>query len=166
MTNVLGPRALRADDETEGFDCGEAELNSWLSKYSFQAARSGSAQTFVLLQGTTVVGYYTLTTGAVEPSKATERARTGMPRHPIPVILLARLAVGADWQGKGLGAALLRDALVRSLSVSNEIGVRAVLVHAKSEAARAFYERYDFESMPDSDNHLMLLIKDIRNLLA
>lgn len=88
-----------------------------------------------------------------------------MPRHPIPVIILARLAVDERWQGRGLGEALLGDALLRAVAVSTEVGIRAVLVHAKSEAAHAFYEHYDFEPLPGTKDHLLLLIKDIRQLL-
>jgi GNAT superfamily N-acetyltransferase len=113
-----------------------------------------------------VVGYYALAAGSVEPEQAPERIKKGLARHPVPVILLARLAVDRHEQGKGLGAALLKDALIRAAAAADEIGVRAVLVHAKDEDARAFYERFDFEPSPTDPLHLYLLMKDLKKTIG
>lgn len=109
-----------------------------------------------------VVGYYALSAASVEQDDAPTRVRKGLARHPIPVILLARLAVDQSEQGRGLGAALLKDALQRAGSAAGEIGARAVLVHAKDEEAKAFYEHFDFEPSPSDPLHLFLLMKDLR----
>ncbi len=116
---------------------------------------------FVIHRDQRVVGYYALAAASVEREEAPERVRKGLARHPIPVILLARLAVDHREQGKGLGAALLKDALIRAAGAADEIGARAVLVHAKDDDARAFYERFDFDPSPTDPLHLFLLTKDI-----
>lgn len=121
--------------------------------------------TYVAALGDRVVGYYSLTPAQVEYGDAPDRVRRGMARHPIPVILIARLAVDRTWQGKGLGAALLLDALRRILAASDIIGVRAVMVHAKDETARRFYEHFDFDPSPFEPLHLFLLTKEIARLL-
>jgi GNAT superfamily N-acetyltransferase len=110
--------------------------------------------------------YYSLAAGSVEPGAATERAATGQGRQPIPVIVLARLAVDLTEQGHGLGEQMLVQALARSAEAASLIGVRAVLVHAKDAAARGFYERYGFEPSPTHPLHLLLLMKDIRKTLG
>ena len=97
---------------------------------------------------------------------ATQRVRKGLAAHVIPVILLARLAVDRNVQGTGLGAALLKDALLRATGASQEIGARAVLVHAKDEQAKTFYARFDLEASPTDPLHLFLLMKDLRRLLG
>ena len=111
-----------------------------------------------------MVGYYALTAGSVEREESPERVKKGLARHPIPVILLARLAVDRREQGKGLGAALLKDALIRAAGAADEIGARAVLVHAKDDEARAFYEHFDFEPSPIDPLHLFLLMKDLKRI--
>jgi GNAT superfamily N-acetyltransferase len=158
------PEALGSDHNLEGFDCGEASLNVWLIRHARPAAAVGSARTYVVLdsdQGR-VVGYHALTAGGVEREAATARAIKGMPQYPIPVVLLARLAVDVSVTGRGLGAWLLRDAMLRTLAASETIGVRAMLVHAADEEARAFYLRHGLEPSPTDPLHLMILIKDIR----
>jgi GNAT superfamily N-acetyltransferase len=111
-----------------------------------------------------VVGCCSLTTGSVEYAESAERLRKGLARHPVPVIL-ARLAVDGRRQGKGLGAALLLDALRRVLAAADIVGVRAVMVHAKDEAARRFYEHFNFDPSPADPFHLFLLVKEIARLL-
>jgi len=108
------------------------------------------------------VGYYSLSAGSVEKSSVPERVGKGIPRHPVPVVLLARLAVDHQFQRGGIGKGLLRDALQRALSAADVIGIRAVLVHAKDEKAAAFYRKFGFESSPTDLLHLMLLMKDLR----
>lgn len=166
MTDICKPRPLAGTDKLSSFDCGEQELNSWLLRHALQAAGSGSAQTYVATKSRSVVAYYAITTGAIEHEQTTARTSRGMPRHPIPVILLARLAVDLRFQSEGLGAALLRDALVRCVGVADQVGVRAILVHAKNSHAADFYSHHGFERSPSDKHHLIMLIKDIRKTLA
>jgi GNAT superfamily N-acetyltransferase len=159
---LSAPTLLTERHDVEGFDCGYSALNTWLIRYALTNQRAGAARTFVVCEGDRVIGYYSLAAGGVDPADAPPRIRKGLARHPIPVMLLARLAVDGRHQGKGIGGALLRDATLRILNVADQIGVRAILVHAKDEKARAFYERFDFEPSPTDPLHLMLLIKDAR----
>jgi len=155
----LGPRHVLG-----GFHSGEPSLDQWLRDRARAAAGAGSARTYVVedaRQGR-VVGYHALTVASVTHERATPRARRGMPRHPIPVVLLARLAVDASVQGRGIGAFLLRDAMTRTAAAAGRIGIRALLVHALHEEARAFYLRHGLEPSPTDDLHLMILVKDIR----
>ena len=109
-----------------------------------------------------MVGYYSLAVGAVERGEAPARIRKGLARHPIPVMLLARLAADRAEHGRGLGRILLRDALLRTAEAAEIAGIRAILVHAKDDEARAWYERLDFEPSPTNPSHLFLLMKDLR----
>ena len=112
-----------------------------------------------------MVGYYSLAAAQIIYADASPRLQKGAPRHPVPVVLLARLAVGRAKQGHGLGAALLKNAILRTLGAAEAIGVRALLVHAKDESAKMFYQRYDFEPLPGHPLHLALMLKDARRLL-
>jgi GNAT superfamily N-acetyltransferase len=131
------------------------------------AAAAGSARTFVTIdaQQERIVGYHALAAASVEHEAATERVRRGMPRNPIPVILLARLAVDRSVQGRGLGAWLLADAMRRSSAAAERVGIRALAVHAIDERARRFYEHHGLSPSPSDPQHLMILIKDIRAAL-
>jgi GNAT superfamily N-acetyltransferase len=163
MSDFSAPRKFTAVDKVEEFSCGQADLDDWLKRFALVNQRSGMTTVFVTLSGDRVVGYYALATGGVERVKAPERIVRGQPAHPIPVVLLARLAVDSSVQGKGLGRALLRDALMRVAAAADEIGVRALLVHAKDERAREFYMRCcEFEPSPTDPLHLFLLMKDLR----
>ena len=153
---------LAPHHDVSAFDCGREELNEWLQRHALASQRSDSAQTYVLCQGTAAVGYYALVAGSVDREDAPGRVGKGMPRHPIPVLLLARLAVDRSLQGRGIGAVLLRDALVRAASGAEIIGARALVVNAKDDEVRAFYERYDFEPSPIHPLQMFLLMKDLR----
>jgi GNAT superfamily N-acetyltransferase len=157
------PQPLAAEHLLAGFDCGRESLNVWLERHARQAAASGSARTYVIVdqQQERVVGYHALTAAAIERTNATQRIVRGMPQYPIPVVLLARLAVDRTVVGSGLGAWLLRDAMLRTLAAAQTIGVRALLVHAIDDEARRFYRRHGLESSPTDPLHLMILIKDI-----
>ena len=113
-----------------------------------------------------VAGFYTLAYGSVEHGDAPERTRKGLAKHPVPVMILARLAVARKFQRRGLGKHLLRDALLRTLQASDIAGLRAVVVHAKDDGARLFYQRYHFEPFPGDRLKLALLLKDLRALIA
>ncbi len=134
------------------FASGQPRLDSWLRAYAGQSQRRDAARTFVVADDQArVVGYYTLVAAQAEHSAATAAARKGLSKHfPIPVVLLARLAVTKDCQGRGLGAALLADAMRRTVRAADEVGIRAVLVDAIDEPAAAFYQRFGFAPLADS----------------
>ena len=155
-------RKLERSHLVEDFDCGYEDLNRYISRFALNNQSAGSAQTYVAIAGNTVVGYYSLAVGAVAHTQAPPRMAKGLARHPVPVMLLARLAVDGEIKGQGLGAALLRDALARTLQAADIAGIRAVIVHAKDDAARRFYEHFDFDPSPTDTYHLYLLIKDLR----
>lgn len=161
-------RKLEPTDEVVTFDCGHLALNQFLQKYALVNQKANAAQTYVVCeQGTvTVAGFYSLAVGSVEFSDAAVRVVKGLARHPIPVMLLARLAINRPYQGVGLGKALLKDALLRTAQAADLAGIRAVLVHAKDDAARTWYRSFGFEPSPTDPYHLFLLIKDIRALLV
>ncbi len=161
------PVLLTADHQVEQFDCGQSSLNEYLKRYALRNTAAGTARTYVTTvpNSSSVIGYYSLAAGAVEKARAPGRVSKGIPNYPVPVVLLARLAVDLRFQGKGLGKGLLRDALLRSLSAAEAIGVRALLVHAKDERAAQFYAQFGFLPSPTDPLHLMLLVKDIRRTL-
>jgi GNAT superfamily N-acetyltransferase len=155
---------LRREHAVEEFDCGHTELNRFLQRHALQNQRSGGAQTYVGLVDSTVVGYYALAVGSVEQEAAPERVKKGLAKHAIPIMLLARLAVDRHWQKRGIGAALLKDAVLRTLQAAEIAGIRALVVHAKDDSAKAFYQRFDFIPSPTDPLHLFVLPKDLRHL--
>jgi GNAT superfamily N-acetyltransferase len=155
---------LNRNHVIEGFDCGREPLNRFLIRFALQNQQAGASQTYVLLADDAIAGYYTLAVGQVEYDNAPPRLTKGLARHPVPVMLLARLAIASSWQGKGLGAGLLKDAMLRTLQASEIAGIRAFAVHAKDDQARAFYEHFDFVPSPTDPYHLFRLLKDIREL--
>ena len=157
---------LRPDHKIEGFDCGREELNRYLLRYVWQNQQAGAAQTYVGLVGDFVIGYHTLAVGQVSREEAPERLTKGLARHPVPVMLLARLAVDRRWHGQGVGKALLKDAMQRTLQAADIAGIRAIAVHAKDEEARTFYQRFDFMPSPTDPMHLYVLLKDLRRIIA
>lgn len=146
----------------ERFDCGQPALNRFLTRHALQSQQAGASQSYVGLSEEVVIGYYTLAFGAVEHADAPGRIAKGLARHSIPLMVLARLAVASDWQGRGVGAALLRDAVLRTLQAADIAGLRALAVHAKDDAARAFYQRFGFVPSPTDPFHLLALLKDLR----
>lgn len=157
---------LRFDHETEAFDCGKAELNRFLHRFAFVNQRANTAQTYVVCRGTQVVGYYSLTVGQADHRDAPTRISQGIARHPIPLMILARLAVDRREQGKRLGAALLKDALLRCAAAADIAGIRALFVHAKDEEATAFYRHFNFQPSPTDPHHLFLLMKDLSRMFG
>jgi len=148
------------------FDCGGHEsLNDWLKRFALSNQKNESARTYVVHRNGSVAGYYSISAGSVRCEEAPARISKGLARHPIPVILLARLAVDKDEKGRGLGKALLKDALLRIAQAADIVGARAVLVHAIDEAAKKFYLHFGFEPSPIHELQLMLLMKDLRKSL-
>ena len=164
MSNAaLGvPVPLQTSHQSDDFDCGRTFLNDYLRRFAWINHQSGAARTYVSCRGRRIVGYYSLAFGSIEHAAASSRVRKGLARHPIPIMLLARLAVDVTEQGQGIGKGLLKDALLRNLQAADIGGLRALIIHAKDVHAKSFYERFGFESSPLDELHLMLLIKDIR----
>ena len=161
---------LARGHDVDRFDCGAEPLNRFLQLHALANGRAGASQTWVATadEGGTgddrVVGYHTLVVGEVRHVDAPERFGKGLPRHPIPIMVLARLAIDRTWQGRGLGSGLLKDALTRTLAAAEIAGIRAMVVHAKDEIAKTFYERFDFIPFPSDPLHLGLLLKDARRM--
>lgn len=164
MPRFTGPDPLDTEHDLDGFDCGVESLNIWLTKHARQAGASGSASTFVVedAEPQRVVGYHALAASSISLQEASARAARGMPRHRIPAALLARLAVDITVCGRGLGAWLLRDAMLRTLSAAESMGIRVLMVHAIDEQARSFYEHHGFEPSQTDPLNLQMLTKDIR----
>lgn len=153
---IHAPELLSGHHQTADFDCGEAVLNHWLQKMALKNQHHHASRTFVVCnQHRQVLGFYALAAGAVTHPLAIGSVRRNMP-DPVPVVVLGRLAVDKSMQGQHLGAALLKDAVLRSQNVAEQIGVKALLVHALNESARDFYLRYGFSVSPIDDWVLML----------
>lgn len=158
------PVPLGPQHRLEAFDCGKENLNVWLARYARQAESSGSARTFIVEELTehAVAGYFSLTVGQVDILEAPDRIRKGMGRFPIPVVLLARLAVATACQGRGIGYAMLQNAIHRALLLAEQVGVRALLTHPIDAEAERFYLKYGFIPSPLREQQLLLLLKDAR----
>jgi GNAT superfamily N-acetyltransferase len=162
------PVLLLATHRVAGFDCGDSALNSYLLKFALANHQAGFSRTFVSTDvQNQVVGYYTLTVSQILHENAGERLTKGGARHPIPVALLARLAVDKTAQGRRLGQGLLLDAIGRVLTAADSLGIRALLVHAKHDRAAEFYRKHaGFEPLPGDPLALFLLLKDARKSLG
>lgn len=148
----------------DAFDCGQEALNRFLVRYALANQQANASQTYVGLADDVVIGFHTLVVSEVAHADAPERMSRGLARHAVPVMLLARLAVSSQWQGRGVGAGLLRDAVIRTIRAADIARIRALVVHAKDEEARNFYRRFDFQDSPTDPLHLFALLKDLRNL--
>ena len=162
--SLSAPVPLDAQHQMDSFDCGKHALNDWLQRFARQAQGSGSARTFVVCDADRVVGYFSLTVGQIDTLEAPERIRRGMGQYPIPVIILARLAVDKACHGRGLGTGMLQDAIRRTLKIAEDAGIRALLTHPIDESAEMFYRRFGFEPTPLRERQLILLLKDARRL--
>jgi GNAT superfamily N-acetyltransferase len=160
------PQPLEAGLALDGFDCGKPALNEWLIRHARQAHASGSARTCLLVDGQRIAGYFSLAVGQIDSLEAPERAPKGMGHYPIPVVILARLAVSKLDQGRGLGVGMLQEAIRRTLIVADQAGVRALLTHPIDDEAARFYLRFGFEASPVREQQLILLLQDARRLLA
>lgn len=160
--NLSAPQPLDAHHRVEEFDCGKLGLTDWLLRHARQAQGSGSARTFVVCDGERVAGYFSLTVGQIDTLEAPERIRRGMGQYPIPLVILARLAVDLDYQGQGLGFSLLQDAIRRTIAIAEHAGIRALLTHPIDADAEVFYRRFGFEPTPENERQLILLLKDAR----
>ncbi len=157
---------IKIEHDVESFDCGRPELNRFLKRYAIVNQKANSAQTYVVCRANKVIGYYSLTVGSVAYPDAPERITKGLARYPVPLMILARMAVDLSAQGMGLGAALLKDAMLRMYRAAEFAGIRAIFVHAKDDEAKLFYEHFNFRPGPTDAHHLYCLIKDIHQLLT
>lgn len=149
----------------DSFDCGQEALNRFLTRFAFTNQQANASQTYVGLADDAVIGFYTLVVGEVTYDDAPERLKKGLARHPVPLMLLARLAVNNTWKSKGIGAGLLKDAMLRTLQAADIGGIRALAAHAKDDTARAFYERFGFMPSPTDPLHLFILTKELQNII-
>lgn len=162
---LTAPVPMADHHELAGFDCGVPELDDWLRRRARPNQVSGASRTFVVCQGSNVVAYYALASGAVRVSEAPGRFRRNMP-DPIPVAVLGRLAIDRSQQGHGLGRALARDAGLRLLQAAEILGIRGLLVHAISDEARAFYLALGFQPSPFDPMTLMVGLHDLNSALG
>ncbi len=163
--NLSAPVPLDRKHPILGFDCGKSSLNEWLTRHALQAQGSGSAKTFVVMDKIQLAGYFSLTVGQVDSTETPDRIRQGMGQYPIPVVILARLAVALSSQGKGIGRGMLQDAIRRTVLVSEQAGIRALLTHPLDETAE-FYLRFGFLPSPIREGQLILLLKDARRFFS
>jgi predicted N-acetyltransferase YhbS len=164
--SLSAPEPLDASHRLEAFDCGKTALTDWLLRHARQAQSSGSARTFVACDERRVAGYFSLTVGQIDTLEAPERIRHGMGQYPIPLVILARLAVDLKYQRQGLGVSLLQNAIRRTVVIAEQAGIRALLTHPIDAEADAFYRRFGFESTPAQDGQLILLLKDAKRLVS
>jgi len=153
------PEKLQPEHDVSKFDCAEPVLNDWLRRRALQNQQSSASSTYVMLDKMRVAGYYSLAAGSVARETAPGRIRRNVP-DPVPVVVLGRLAIDQNYQGQGLGRALLRDAILRILQAADIIGVRAILVHALSEEAKRFYEACGFTASPINPLTLMITLPE------
>ena len=163
--DLSAPEKLSATHELLDFRCGEAELDHWLRHRALQNEETGASRTYVVCAGRRVVGYYALAAGAVAHSTAPGRVRRNMP-NPVPVMVIGRLAIDARFQGRGIGSALLRDAVLRTVQAAEIAGIRAILVHAISENAKRFYEKSGFIASPIDPMTLMITVFEAARMLG
>ena len=162
MGVISKPELLTITHNIADFDCNNDTLNDWLKKRSFKNQKNGASRTFVIGNEKRVIGYYALATGSIERIKTPKSISRNMPSS-IPVIILGRLAVDIQYHGKRLGVALLKDAILRTLLISENAGVNALLVHAISEEAKNFYRHHDFIETLSEPMTLLLSMKHIKD---
>ena len=165
LGSLNAPEPLADQHDLGAFNSGEPTLDDWLRRRARANQVSGASRTYVVTQGSLVVGYYSLASGAIALTDAPTRARRNMP-DPIPLTILDRLAVDTAWQGKRLGRLLLRDAVLRTQQAAAIIGVRGLLVHALSPAAKRFYETSGFRESPNRPMTLVVTLQDARAAMA
>lgn len=162
---LTAPEPLASDHDLDAFESGVGTLDEWLKRRARRNETEGASRTFVVCAGRRVVGYYSLAAGSILHAEATGRVRRNMP-DPVPVLLLGRLAIDREWHGKGLGADLLSDAVLRAAGAAEFVGVRAILVHAISDEAKTFYEKHGFRASPVEPMTLMITIEEAQRMLG
>jgi GNAT superfamily N-acetyltransferase len=148
----------------DAFDCGVAPLNTFLARYALPNQLANASQTYVAAGQDSIIGYFTLVVGEVDADDAPPRLIKGLARYPVPVMILARLAVDSQWHGRGVGSGLMRNAIRRTLAAADIAGIRALVVHAKDERARTFYAHFGFAGGFSDPLHLYVLTKELKAL--
>jgi ribosomal protein S18 acetylase RimI-like enzyme len=162
---ISAPQKLTPAHDLSQFQCGEPELDDWLRRRALHNEENGASRTYVVCAGRQVVGYYALAAGAVAHGDAPGRVKRNMP-NPVPVMVIGRLAIDRRFQGRGIGAALVRDAVLRTVQAADLAGIRAILVHAINESAKRFYEKLGFMGSPTNPMTLMIPIRAAVQTLA
>jgi predicted N-acetyltransferase YhbS len=162
---ISAPCPISTTYDVTSFDCGDATLNDWLQRRAIKNESKGASRTFVVCEDNSVIGYYALAVGAITREDTSGKVRRNMP-DPVPVMVLGRLAVDANWQGKRIGIGMLKDAIQRTIIVAEQAGIRALLVHALSDKARSFYQHWGFQESPTNDMSLMITLDEARNAVA
>ena len=163
--DLSAPGKLSAEHNLATIDSGELVLDEWLRRRAAQNETSGASRTYVICAGNRVAGYYSLAVGAATHEEVPGRFKRNMP-NPIPVMILGRLAVDKAFQGKGIGTGLLRDALLRTMQAAEIAGIRALFVHAISEAAKGFYEAYGFIASPVDPMTVMITLAEAERIIV
>jgi GNAT superfamily N-acetyltransferase len=163
--HLTPPAPITSFHELADFDSGELSLDEWLKKRAFKNHATGASRCFVLCAGASVIGYYSLSAGAISHEAAPKAMRRNMP-DPLPVILLGRLAVDRRYHNQGLGQSLLRDAMLRAVNVAGDAGVFAILLHAISDQAKRFYLSRGFVESPLQPMTLLMTLETVRSILA
>ena len=163
---ILKIEKLARFHQVDPFDCGEESLNRFLTRFAFANQQANTSLTYVGVTGNLVIGFYTLVVSEVSYAVEPERLKKGLARHPVPLMLIARLAVSKSWQGKGVGAGLLKDAMQRTVQAADIAGIRALAAHAKNEHVRTFYEHFGLIPSPSDPLHLFVLIKDMKQMMG
>jgi GNAT superfamily N-acetyltransferase len=162
---IRAPEGLSPGHDLTQFDSGEPALDEWLRRRASKNEESGASRTYVVCAGVRVVGYYSLAVGAVAHEQSPGKVRRNMP-DPVPVIVLGRLAVDKSFHGQGIGAGLLKDAVLRTLQAAKIAGIRAILVHAISDEAKRFYEKYGFRASPVDPATVMITLAEAERVLG
>ena len=162
---LSAPEKLDPAHDLSQFQCGEPELDDWLKRRALNNEASGASRTYVVCIGPRVVGYYALANGASAHTDAPGRVKRNMP-NPIPVMVIGRLAIDLKFQGRGIGSALLRDAVLRTVHAAKIAGIRAILVHAINESAKRFYQKLGFTASPTNPMTLMITVREAAHTLA
>lgn len=157
---LTAPTPLQQQHEPDSFCCGVASLDDWLKRRAWKNQVTGASRTFVVCHGNKVVMYYALASSAIAPQDTLGHFRRNMP-DPIPVVVLARLAIDQQYQGQGFARALMRDAAMRTMQAADSIGIRGLITHAVSLDAKAFYEKIGFEPSPGDPMLLMITLADL-----
>lgn len=164
MTGAFLIEKLRRDHAVDAFTCGQPDLDRFLIRFALMNQQANASRTWLGIHAGEVIGFYSLTVGEVAYADAPERLTKAIVGHPVPIMLLARMAVATAWHRKGIGAGLLKDAMRRTLAAADIAGIRAFAVHAKDDSTRRFYAHFDFVQSPVDPLHLFLLVKDIRRM--
>jgi GNAT superfamily N-acetyltransferase len=162
---LSAPEKLNPAQDLSQFQCGVPELDGWLQSRALHNEESGASRSYVICIGRQVMGYYALAAGAAAHRDAPGRVKRNMP-DPIPVMVIGRLAIDLQFQGRGIGSALLKDAVLRTVQAAEIVGIRAILVHAISEGAKRFYEKLGFMASPTNPMTLMITVQAASHTLA